>query len=244
MAEARSTYHHGDLRAALVRAALDMARDHGSEAVVLREATRRTGVTPRAAYRHFADREALLYAAAQAALGEMARAIEAQQAADTALGATAADRASPEAAGHASSEAAGHPSADHAAQARPDGLRLLNAVGLGYIRFALAEPGWFDVAFFAMGDLLSAASPEARGSSGRSPYEHLQDALAVLVAEGRLAPERVDAAAVLCWSGVHGFAALTALGPLRELSPEAKDAQAQQVVADLVSAVTMRADGP
>ena len=233
MAEARSTYHHGDLRAALVCAALDMARDQGSEAVVLREATRRTGVTPRAAYRHFADREALLHAAAQAALGEMARAIEAQQAADTAHDATSADHPSPEGTVGPSSRA---PS--QTAPPRPDGRRLLHAVGLGYIRFALAEPGWFDVAFFAMGDLLSASAPEARGRSGRSPYDHLQDALAVLVAEGRLAPERVAAAAVHCWSGVHGFAALTALGPLKELPPEVKDAQAQQLVADLVRAVT------
>ena len=37
-----------------------MARSGGAEAVVLREATRRAGVSPNAAYRHFANREALL----------------------------------------------------------------------------------------------------------------------------------------------------------------------------------------
>lgn len=37
-----------------------MARSGGTEAVVLREATRRAGVSPNAAYRHFANREALL----------------------------------------------------------------------------------------------------------------------------------------------------------------------------------------
>ncbi|MFT4193592.1 MAG: TetR family transcriptional regulator, partial [Ottowia sp.] len=42
----RTTYHHGDLRAALVEAALALAREGGPQAVVLREATRRAGVAP------------------------------------------------------------------------------------------------------------------------------------------------------------------------------------------------------
>jgi AcrR family transcriptional regulator len=208
MSEARSTYHHGGLREALVQAALDMSREHGAAAVVLREATRRAGVTPRAAYRHFADREALLHAAAQAALGVMARTIEEEQ---------------------------DQPSTTVAADT--DSTAQLRAVGLGYIRFALAEPGWFDVAFFAMAGTGAADAPAARGKTGRSPYEQLQDALEVLVAAGRLAPERVADAAVTCWSGVHGFAALTALGPLRELPRELKDAQAERLVSDLIEAI-------
>ncbi len=38
----------------------DGSQDGGTEAAVLREATRRAGVSPNAAYRHFANREALL----------------------------------------------------------------------------------------------------------------------------------------------------------------------------------------
>ena len=52
----RATYRHGDLRQALLDAGLAMAREGGPDAVVLREATRRAGVSPNAAYRHFADR--------------------------------------------------------------------------------------------------------------------------------------------------------------------------------------------
>ena len=52
----RSTYRHGDLRRALIEAGLELARVGGPDAVILREATRRAGVVPNAAYRHFEDR--------------------------------------------------------------------------------------------------------------------------------------------------------------------------------------------
>ena len=55
-APTRSTYRHGDLRRALLEAGIELARQGGPEAVVLREATRRAGVVPNAAYRHFASR--------------------------------------------------------------------------------------------------------------------------------------------------------------------------------------------
>src|SRR5882724_10420315 len=74
----RSTYRHGDLRRALLEAGVDLARDGGPHAVVLREATRRAGVVPNAAYRHFASREALLAAVRAAALSRLAVAMEKQ----------------------------------------------------------------------------------------------------------------------------------------------------------------------
>ncbi|MEV8362799.1 TetR/AcrR family transcriptional regulator [Streptomyces niveus] len=72
----RETYRHGDLRNALIRAGVELAREGGPDAVVLREATRRAGVVPNAAYRHFADRRALLAAVRQAALAELAAELE------------------------------------------------------------------------------------------------------------------------------------------------------------------------
>ncbi|NNM48112.1 TetR/AcrR family transcriptional regulator [Knoellia koreensis] len=53
----RSTYHHGDLRAALVAAANEMLEQ--GEPLSLRALARRAGVSPTALYRHFADKEAL-----------------------------------------------------------------------------------------------------------------------------------------------------------------------------------------
>lgn len=55
-------YHHGDLANALTRVAADLARRGGPDAVVLREAARRVGVSPTAAYRHFGAHEDLLRA--------------------------------------------------------------------------------------------------------------------------------------------------------------------------------------
>ena len=59
-------YHHGDLGTALVSAAVELSREGGPAAVTIREATRRTGVSPNAAYRHFPNRAALLDATAAA----------------------------------------------------------------------------------------------------------------------------------------------------------------------------------
>ncbi|MEZ0067498.1 AcrR family transcriptional regulator [Streptacidiphilus sp. MAP12-20] len=57
---ARARYHHGDLANALAREAVALAREGGPEAVVLREAARRAGVSAAAAYRHFSSHEELL----------------------------------------------------------------------------------------------------------------------------------------------------------------------------------------
>src|SRR5690242_18462131 len=74
----RSTYRHGDLRRALLEAGIELARSGGPDAVVLREATRRAGVVPNAAYRHFANRDALLQAVRAAALAALANSMEAE----------------------------------------------------------------------------------------------------------------------------------------------------------------------
>lgn len=73
---ARHSYHHGDLRRVLLEAGIELAREGGPEAVVLREATRRAGVVPNAAYRHFTSRDALLQAVRAAALAALAVAME------------------------------------------------------------------------------------------------------------------------------------------------------------------------
>jgi AcrR family transcriptional regulator len=57
-----NTYHHGDLRDALVHAALQEAEQGGPEAISLKALAKKLGVSQPAPYRHFADREALLSA--------------------------------------------------------------------------------------------------------------------------------------------------------------------------------------
>lgn len=111
-------YHHGDLRNALVASATDLARAGGPDAVVLREAARRVGVSPSAAYRHFPSREGLL-----AAVGSRAR---------EALGRAMLERL------------AGVPSGQ---SRRAVALERFRATGAAYIDFALSDPGLFRVAF-------------------------------------------------------------------------------------------------
>jgi AcrR family transcriptional regulator len=60
----RRTYHHGNLRAALLEAALRAISEDGPEAFTLRDVARRAGVSPAAPYRHFRDKEELLAAVA------------------------------------------------------------------------------------------------------------------------------------------------------------------------------------
>ena len=68
----RDPYHHGSLRSALVEAGVQLAREGGPAAIVLREVARRIGVSPNAAYRHFADLPELSDAVADAALAALA----------------------------------------------------------------------------------------------------------------------------------------------------------------------------
>lgn len=117
---ARATYHHGDLRNALVAAASAAVRAGGPPALSVREVAREVGVSPNAAYRHFAGRADLLETVAEHARG--------------AMGAAMAERL-----------AALPPEGDPLRRARA----RLAAVGRGYVEWAVAEPGLFRVAFGA-----------------------------------------------------------------------------------------------
>jgi AcrR family transcriptional regulator len=59
-----TTYHHGDLRAAVLRTAAKMLDEDGLESLSFREIARRAGVSHNAPYRHFPDRDSLLVALA------------------------------------------------------------------------------------------------------------------------------------------------------------------------------------
>lgn len=63
---ARRHYHHGNLRQALIDAGLELIQQKGVAALTLREIGARVGVSRMAAYRHFADRAALLAAISEA----------------------------------------------------------------------------------------------------------------------------------------------------------------------------------
>jgi AcrR family transcriptional regulator len=73
MSTSKATYHHGDLRAALVRAAMELLEERGETALSLRAVARCAGVSPAAPYRHYADREALVSAVATVGYRELAQ---------------------------------------------------------------------------------------------------------------------------------------------------------------------------
>jgi AcrR family transcriptional regulator len=195
LATLKSGYHHGDLRAALIDAGLHLTRTGGPEALTIREATRQVGVSPNAAYRHFADREALLAAVATAIQLRMAARMR-------------------------------------ASVRRRGSSELLRAVGIGYIKFALDEPGWFAVAFFGVG--------QSNETASAAPYLALVEALDAMVDAGALSPERRDGAEWPCFSAVHGFAELALHGPLRGANRREVELLAQRTVDDIIAGVRLR----
>jgi AcrR family transcriptional regulator len=56
------SYHHGDLRNALIQAGLELLAEGGVQELDLRKVARRAGVSHAAPYRHFADKQALIAA--------------------------------------------------------------------------------------------------------------------------------------------------------------------------------------
>ena len=191
------SYHHGNLRAALLDAGVELAREGGPDAVVLREASRRAGVSHNAVYRHFSDRDALLRAVCGRCMGALARLMEQRIGeVDPAGGEAQVTRA------------------------------RLRATGTAYLEFAQSEPGWFRTAFAVPPGLAYLDEGEGVGDSGLGPLELLGAQLDALTAAGLLPAERRPGAEVVAWAGVHGLAMLLLDGPLRELTRGERDAAA------------------
>lgn len=125
------SYHHGNLRQALLEHGVELARAGGPEAVVLRDVQRMAGVSNSAAYRHYADRQALLGAVQAYGMTRLGDAMVASLAA-------VRGRRSP----------------------RDRALARLRATGQAYVDFALAEPGLFRTAFAATATTDEAVNPD------------------------------------------------------------------------------------
>jgi AcrR family transcriptional regulator len=184
----RATYRHGDLHRALLDAGIELARTGGPQAVVLREATRRAGVAPNAAYRHFASRQALLDEVRLASLTALAQAME--------------------------KEVAGVRRARNSAAYARD---CLSAVGAAYLRFAQEETGLFRAAFVPPEPSepeLPGGRPAKAQPGMPHPFLLLGSVLDRMVEAGVLPVTRRPGAEYLAWSAVHGLATLVIDGPL------------------------------
>jgi AcrR family transcriptional regulator len=195
-------YHHGNLREALVAAGVELARADGPNAVVLRVACRHAGVSPNAAYRHFANQEDLLAAVAQRCMTQLSLLMIERM-----------DRVT---------------TRDRVRRAADQ----LEAIGCAYIDFARTEPGWFRTAFSSARRPSDHGSttetPKPAGADTESvphPYDVMRAALDELVGAGAVTAERRIGAEYTVWSAVHGLSSLLVDGPLRDLlEPDAEPA--------------------
>jgi AcrR family transcriptional regulator len=197
--DAHRSYHHGDLRNALLATAMELARDGGPTAITVREAARRIGVSPSAAYRHFADQFDLLKAVAAAALQELAGRMRA------AVDAVPKVR-----------------------DPQLLALNRFRAVGLAYVDYALSSPGLFRTGY-APGVVLSEPAhlhTSGRDVAPRDspapdhPLVILSETLDDLVTVGALAPSQRRYAEVAAWSGVHGLSVLVLDGVLGDAAAD------------------------
>src|ERR1700749_3084088 len=188
--EKRKTFRHGDLRNALVTAGLEMARSGGPNTVILREATRQAGVSPNSAYRHFAGQAELLDAVRSACLSRVAASIEDEM-------------------------KKCRPGRDPQAFAR----KSLRAVGMGYLGFAMREPGMFRTAF-SISPPVESTDPVNAASLGLNPFQLLSLALDRMHESGLMSKKHRKDAEYLAWSTVHGLALLALEGPLHKMPPE------------------------
>jgi AcrR family transcriptional regulator len=186
----RTTFRHGDLHRTLLAAGVELARTGGPAAVVLREATRRAGVAPNAAYRHFSSHAELLASVRAHALSQLARAIEAEIAA-----------------------------IPHRRRGAALARAHLRAVGIGYLTFALRQTGLFRTAFSSPQPVEGDPDKEKTGASGLNPFQLLGQALDLMVLHGLLPRRRRPQVEYLAWSAVHGLAFLIIDGPLHRASP-------------------------
>jgi AcrR family transcriptional regulator len=103
---------------------------------------------------------------------------------------------------------------EKAPQTGPD---ILEAIGRGYVRFAIEHPEHFGVMFRA--ELLDTSSAEFSAAADRA-YDFLTQAIQRCAAEGYLAGADHEAVAAAAWAVAHGLATLWIGGRLRARSTD------------------------
>jgi len=191
-------YHHGDLRRALLQAAVRTIGSHGVDGLTLRGVGSTLGVSRTALYRHFTDKAALL--AAVAAEGfRMLR--------------------------------------EETARAWEDGERGLSgfeAMGVAYVRFAIAHPSHYRVMF---GAEISGAADVQLAGEGAGAFQVLVDALTALQTQNLARRDDTQQMALFVWSTVHGVAMLAIDGRLGQ-KPAAVDGLTHYMTHRVRAAIT------
>ncbi len=166
-----ASYHHGDLRQALIEGALALINEKKhARTLSLREVARRAGVSNAAPYRHFADKDALLAALAEKGFRMLTAFLR-----------------------------EGVDSAD-------DPLLRLQASGVGYVRFAIANPSYYRVMFSAFQP--EDATCSKLNEAGKASFAVLVEAVVAGQSAGKIKSGDPQQLAWVAWSLVHGLAML------------------------------------
>jgi AcrR family transcriptional regulator len=179
-------YHHGDLRRALLDAALTILRERGPDALTLRGVARAAGVSATAPYRHFADRAALVAGVAEDGFRRLLARMRQAVAAPPAPGET--ERA---------------------------GLQRLALAYLGFALEHPAEyrvmfgPALGDAASDAVAQEASGPLPVSFVEARASVFAFLRGGIAHLQERGMVRAGDPSALALSAWALMHGLAMLT-----------------------------------
>jgi AcrR family transcriptional regulator len=182
----KTDYHHGDLRRALIAAAVELIDQAGPEALTLRAVARRVGVSHTACYRHFGDKRALLVSVAELGFRSMDALAE-----------------------------------DHMARAPASALRKLEAYGVAYVSYGLAQPSHFRVMFGHEIEKGSGAFPELDAAAAAC-LQRLVDVISGGQRDGVFRGSDPGVVARASWSLVHGLTCLL----LESLTPMGADLEA------------------
>jgi AcrR family transcriptional regulator len=190
----RDRYHHGDLRNALLRTGLKLVEAKGPEAFSLREAAREVGVSAAAAYRHFADKAALLAALAEDGHARLAVAME------RALEAVGGRRGT---------------------KARV--IAAVEATAASYVEFAVSHPAHFRVMFgpYKQAEGFEPGGDPSGRNAFQILIDLCDELVATGLVSAKARAS--GGAEIVAWSTVHGLSGLLVDGAL-ELDPKARAA--------------------
>jgi AcrR family transcriptional regulator len=176
--KARRPYHHGNLRRALLDAALATIRADGVDGLTLRDIGTRVGVSRTALYRHFADKRALLSAVATEGFRTLRQQLV------------------------------------EAWEEGGRGPAAFQAMGVAYVRFAVANPAHYRVMF---GGFVHQQAPDPElAAEAEGAFQALVDALAALQRDGVVRGDDTVLMSQFVWAVVHGVAMLAIDGQLPE----------------------------
>lgn len=200
------SYHHGQLRRAVLDAALELIVERGVGGFSMREVARRAGVSHNAPYHHFADKGELVEELAVESFGALTGALR-----------------------EARAEAAGGP----AERLRESGVAYVRFAVENPERFRLMfrpelktgqRPGPGRLSGRAdREEDPGEASPSER--AGGTAYGVLVDGIVECQREGSVAPGDLASLALTAWSTVHGLAVLILDGPEGKIAGSTEEAE-------------------